>query len=106
MVTQYPHTLEEYQASDAVLGTTGDWSTPDATWVEISKCREEVNGAGSLVKLTDGTTMVYSSLIQLPKTSPVVKAGAVVRVLCNGQIRIEGKVLHFVQDQLHARLWL
>ena len=56
MVTQYPYTLEEYQVADAVLGTTGDWSQPDATWVTVSVCRMKGNGGGRLVKLTDGNS--------------------------------------------------
>lgn len=106
MVTQYPYTLEEYQVADAVLGTTGDWSQPDATWVAVSVCRDEGNGGGRLVKLTDGTAIVYSALIQLPKTCPDIPTGARVRVLHETETRLEGTVLRFQKDQLHSRLWV
>lgn len=106
MVVQYPYVLEEYQVANATKDGSGDWSKPSAAWVEISKCRDEGNGGGNEVRLTDGTTIVYSSLIQLPRTCPAIKAGAMVRVLSNEVVRVEGKVLRYVADQLHSRLWL
>lgn len=109
MVTQYPYTLEEYQVADATLGTTGNWETPEGEWVEISKCRDESGlkgGGSSLLYMPDGKAITFSSLIQLPMTCPILKGGATIRVMDGDILRLEGKILRFVQDQLHSRAWV
>lgn len=109
MVTQYPYALEEYQVADATLGTTGNWETTEGVWVEISKCRDEsgLQGGGSrLLMMPDGKAITFSSLIQLPLTCPALLAGATIRVMDGSILRLEGKILRFVQDQLHSRAWV
>jgi len=109
MVTQYPYKLEEFQVGDSVLGTTGEFSEEVGAWVEVSKCRDEsfVSGGGNrIISAIDGQAVTSSSLIQLPLTCPTLKVGAVVRVMHGEEVRLEGKIIRFLRDQLHCRAWV
>jgi len=109
MVTQYPYKLEEYQVGDSVLGTTGEFSDVVGEWVEISSCRDEsfvMGGGNKMITASDGQAITTSSLIQLPLTCPNLHDGALVRVMDGEVVRLEGKVLRFLRDQLHCRTWV
>jgi hypothetical protein len=107
MIKQYPYELWAQTLSEGSVQTDqGDFVASVPNWELVSVCRDEVNGGGRTVLLEDATAYVYDSLIQLPKTCPVLANGTPVRVMQDETIRVSGAVRRFQTDQLHSRLWL
>lgn len=95
------------QAEATYDESTGNFSENTSQWVEISKCRDEINGGGQKVITEDGEVYVYSAVIYLPKEAPKVLKGQRVLVLDEeGNIRLTGNSTLFKKEQLHARLWV
>jgi hypothetical protein len=110
MIKQYPHYLFAISGGDAVQNSTGGWDTNEDPKTDfISMCREETNGRGNELQVGGGLFYRYSSLVQLPRTCPIVDEGTTVFVsdLEDGtKVRIKGQVLKFDKGQLHCRLWI
>jgi len=111
MVKQYPHFLYKLTAgSYAAQNEEGNWVSADPTWEFHSACREETNGKGSLVQGPDGKSIVFSSLVLLPKGAAKLTEGTTVRVVNSedpaSELRIERPVLKCDISQMHGRLWL
>lgn len=105
-MTRFPHNLYIADAPSATIGTTGDWSVADGSYLLVSECREEPNGSGGTVRLTDGSERMFSSMIYLPLGITGIKAGAKLYVTDqDGTMRFEGEVLRFSPDQKHSRIW-
>lgn len=108
-VTQYPHFLFVKEVQESVKDANGDWIQGGDEWVFHSVCREETNGKGSMIQLTDGRMITFASLIQCPKGTKAVKEGAMVMV-CNNKdrsaVRISSKCMKSSVDQLHTRIWV
>ncbi len=108
MVSQYPHTLTAQQISGiATANSDGDYIGSVTEKVTLSKCRAEINSGGAVLNLTDGTQYVYDSLIQLPKSAPIVFESTEIEVTDeNGNVMASGTVKRFQPAQLHCRLWV
>lgn len=127
MVVQYPHHLYVHNATDnSTQDDDGNIIDPQqgaAAWSELGPCREETNGRGSQVTTNDGRTIVYSSLIQIPRGNIRVTEGTEVMITertltseeldgdiealrASGVIRIKGRCLNFDTGSLHNRLWI
>lgn len=110
MVTQYNHYLFKLVAPASVLNGDGNWTTGTPQWVLHSVCREETNGKGSAMQTADGKTIIFSSLIHLPKGAERIAENTPILVSetnnHEGVIRIQGPTLKFDNGQLHCRLWV
>jgi hypothetical protein len=119
---QYLYVL---QHGDAVKAANGSWETSGGTWDLWSFCREETNGRGDAIRTTDGKTLVYSSIVQLPKGTPRVDEGTAVMVSrerltasqlgdpdfipgakSSGLVVAQGVCLKYDYGRLHCRLWI
>ena len=114
---------EAGESQESQEETQEETPTAPATWNYVGTCREETNGRGSQVRTNDGRTLVYASLIQMPRGSNRVPEGTEViisnRILTaeelagdlealrlSGTIRAKGRCLNFDAGQLHSRLWI
>lgn len=123
---QYPHYLYVLQIDeDATQGPNGSWNVQGPRWELHSACREETNGKGTTINTTNEKTIVFTSLIQLPKGTIRVDEGIEVLVsmeqideaqlldsnfidssLISGLIRIKGVCKKYDFGRLHCRLWI
>lgn len=75
----------------------------------VSKCREQVNGSGKLISGTDGNTIAFNSLINLPLSCETITEGTQL-IVCDDfemtSIRFDGIALRFSKSLLHSRLWV
>ncbi|MVM35265.1 hypothetical protein GO755_34910 [Spirosoma sp. HMF4905] len=92
----------------ATADANGNFQESGITWTIASPCRDEANSGGNRVQLTDSSTVVYESLIQLPKSCPDIAVNTPIRVMAMDQstIRVKGEVKRFSRDQLHCRIWI
>lgn len=110
-IKQYPHYLfVESPATDSVQDEDGNW-TEETTMSRdfISMCREESDGKGTEYQVAGGDFQKSTSIIQCPKSCPVVAKGTRVFVTNDpdgNDVRISGICLNFDPAQLHSRLWL
>lgn len=107
MVKQYPYILKVFQETEGTFDqSTAEWVPSVAQWVEIGKCRDEVNGGGGKITKTDGEAYTYSAVIYAPKYCPKIKQGAKIQVWNGSEMRLEAIVQRFSQEQLHTRIWV
>lgn len=104
---QYPYILKALIHKEATRDEeTGDWIPATSDWVEIGKCRDEINGSGRKVTTEDGETYEYSWMVYAPKNTRRLEKGTPIQVVDGCYVRAEKEVLRFSQDQLHCRIWL
>jgi len=108
MVEQYPDTIiitvnpALYQDPD-----TGIYSAATGTpEVKTFGCRAEINGAGRKVTGRDGSSMDYSFVVYLQKTSYTVPFDASYTLNTRDNGQFTGKVLQAHAGQLNTRIWL
>lgn len=126
IIPQYPHALYALIAPEATRDENGSWVTWPAEWQLVGACRDETNGKGSTVTTTDGHTLVFTALVQLPVGTPRVAEGTEVAVAESiltaeevasladnleawrreGKVRITGTCAKFDSGRLHSRLWI
>lgn len=107
MVKQYPYTLKVWQEGEATFDqNTAEWLPAVAQWVEVGKCRDEINGGGGKITKTDGEAYTYTAVIYLPKHTEKVNQGAKIQVWDGNELRMEAIVQRFSKEQLHARIWV
>jgi hypothetical protein len=128
MVTsyQYPHYLYALRNEEATQNpNNGSWEASPAVWELKSICREETNGKGHTIATSGGETIVFSSLIQIPKGTPRINEGTQVAVTrvellpdellsqdfieqrkIDGAIVAVGKCMKYDFGRLHCRLWI
>lgn len=107
MVVQYPYTLYAKNAPESYQNDDGDWVIGESEFIEIGKCRDEVNGSGALVTSQDGQKHHYSWLIYAPLKFPKLSPGTEIKVLDDSNDeRMTGKVLRCSKDQFHVRIWV
>lgn len=107
MVKQYPYILKVLQHQEATFDQrTGSWVGGEAQWVELGKCRDEINGSGAKITTEDSENYVYSAVVYAPKNTPTIGKGAKIQVWDKNTLRLEGNVTRFSRDQLHSRIWL
>lgn len=131
---QYAHYLYRLEHADAVKDEDGDWTSSGAVWVFVCRCREETNGKGARITLTDGKDFVFGSLIQIPVGNEKIQEGAKVMITqqeissedlllissvndkngikkmeeltLNGDIRIKGECKKYDLNTYHNRMWM
>lgn len=122
---QYPQYLYALNNGEATQLPNGSWSDNAATWELKAACREETNGKGATIQTADGKSLVFASLIQLPKGTPRINEGTEVIVtreevavtqLLNkdyiatakdsGLIVVIGTCQKYDFGRLHCRMWI
>jgi hypothetical protein len=107
MVRQYPYELYLFTAGGGGQDVNGNFiPQTNSEWVKLGMCRDEVNSKGSQVMVADGTSYVFDSLIQCPKSIRNVHVGAKVQVRSGSEVRVEGTVSRFDPSQMHSRIWV
>jgi len=124
--SQYYQFLYALTDTAATQDANGDWSDTDGTWALVTVCREETNGKGSVIQTVDGQSLVFGSLIQIPKGTAKINEGTRVVVTkttlqtpanlndadfvrnqkITGVIIAEGSVLKCDCGKLHNRVWI
>ena len=122
---QYYQYFYTFHAGEAEQAANGSWIEGRAAWELSAACREETNGKGTSIQTADGRTLVFSSLIQLPKGTARVDEGTKVIVTrepvdeaellnedfikagkASGLIVASGTCEKFDAGRLHCRLWI
>ena len=128
MVTtfQYPQYLYALHTGEAKQNpNTGNWITESDGWELNGICREETNGKGQVIHTTNGNSLVFSSLIQIPAGTERINEGTEIIVTRNeivpetllsddfvknakitGLIVAKGTCLKYDFGRLHCRLWI
>ncbi|MDR1348317.1 MAG: hypothetical protein LBJ63_07850 [Prevotellaceae bacterium] len=125
-IYQYPQYLYALKNGEAIQDPiTGNWETTSSVWELKGVCREETNGKGHTIVNSGGETIVFSSLIQIPKGTPRINEGAEILVIrekvdtqelldndfiarekISGLIVTNGKCMKYDFGRLHCRLWI
>ena len=106
-MTQYPYELYVLKiVGGGVDPDTGFPTEPYEEWVFYSKCRDEIVTQQSIVRLESGDVANYSSKVLMPLGTPIIEANTKIEVRDGSIVQTKGKVLRFVQRQLHCRLWV
>ena len=118
---QYPHFLFIHSIPENTQDDNGNWIEavvevqdppvePAPEWLLHSICREETNGKGATINGIDGSALIFSSTIYLPKSATRIKEGTEVTINeasdNSGFERIKKQVLKFEVGQLNCRIWL
>lgn len=122
---QYPQYLYALSSGEATQLPNGSWSDNAATWELKAACREETNGKGAIIHTADGKSLVFASLIQIPKGTPRIIEGteiivtreevAVTQLLDkeyiatakdSGLIIAIGTCQKYDFGRLHCRMWI
>ena len=110
MITQYPHYLyTDTLSTTSTQDANGNWIPGTPVVTLLSRCREEAEPRAREIQAADGKFYAYSSIIQLPKGTPVIAEGIEVYVKTlstDTRVRIRGQVLKFDIGQLHSRIWV
>lgn len=102
---QYPHKLIATIATSATQDADGNW-VPGSTESREIECRSEPNGAGRMIQLVDGSSVVYSSMVYMPRGTEPLPDQTAVSITWDGALVSSGKVLRFSKGQLNSRIWL
>jgi len=102
MVKQYPHILTATIVRDSYQDNDGNWVQGVSDTIQLT-CRAEPNSSGRQVQLADGSLMVYSWTVYMPKTPPLPEG---TQVTITSSPQASGKMLRFSEGQLNSRLWL
>lgn len=106
-MTQYPYDLYVLKViGGGVDPDTGFPTKPTEEWIFHSKCRDEIVTQQSIVRLESGEVANYSSKVLMPLGTPIIAANTQIEVRNENLVQTKGKVLRFVQRQLHCRLWV
>ena len=110
---------------NAIQLPNGSWEEQGGSYELKAACREETNGKGSTINTADGKSLVFASLIQLPKGTGRIDEGTEVIVTweevditkltdeefianakSSGLIVARGTCQKFDLGRLHCRLWI
>ena len=122
---QYPEYLYALKNAEAAQLPNGSWGETPAAWELKAACREETNGKGSEIQTANGQSLVFASLIQIPKGTKRINEGTEVivareemtisQLLDNdfiaaandsGLIVARGVCQKYDLGRLHCRLWI
>jgi hypothetical protein len=127
MVTtyQYPQYLYALRNDEATQASNGSWQPGATEWELKGICREETNGKGQTIQTAGGQTIVFASLIQIPKGTPRINEGTEVLVAreeiepaqllesdfianskITGLVVVSGICQKYDFGRLHCRLWI
>jgi hypothetical protein len=106
MVRQYPHTISiQLDSADSTLDTSGNWMPAAAAAPLTYTCRAEPSNGNALVKVADGTQVVYQWMVYMPLPVESIYPGSNVVLTMDGQ-QVKGSVKRLSKGQLNARIWL
>lgn len=95
---------------ESVRDDAGNWIAAGEQFMFHGVCREETNGKGQLINGPDGNSIVFSSVIYMPKSVARLKEGTEIAIFetkeTTGVCRIRKQVLKFDVGQLGCRLWV
>ena len=122
---QYPQFLYAFQPGEATQNANGSFIAATGSWVLQSACREETNGKGTKIQLTNSEEYVYAALIQIPAGAAKIPEGTKIAVTTFevlpeylsdenwlkastrvGLVRITGEVAKYDIGRLHNRCWI
>lgn len=87
------------------MDADGNWVAGTSTYMLHSVCREEPKTGGTVV-VADGSAVVFSSIIYLPKGTIPIQVTTKIKVVDQlGATRIIGDVKRFSSDSKNCRLW-
>ena len=84
----------------------GDWISEEPTSELHADCLVNFSGAGREVRLQDGTVVISSAEICMPKRTALIESGAKVVVYRKGIEYLRGKVIRFEQTKYGCRIWV
>lgn len=109
MINQYPHYLFVHVVGASTQDEDGNWTNPTDSWRLHSMCREETNGKGEVINGADGRSVVYSSVIYMPKSAVEIQDGTEIVVSqfndAEDGVRIKARVIKCDTGQLNKRIW-
>lgn len=119
---QYLYTLD---TGESVQQPNGSWKEAESAWKLTAVCREETNGKGTTIQTADREDYLFSSLIQMPKGTPVISEGTEIVVTREevepsqllkpgfietakqtGLVVVFGTCQKFDYGRLHCRMWI
>ena len=122
---QYPQYLYAFKPGEATRNENGSYVAGTGAWELQSACREETNGKGKKIQLTNSETYVFASLIQIPAGAARIPEGTKIAVTTFevepeylndeswieasrrvGLVRITGEVAKYDVGRLHNRCWI
>ena len=104
-MVRYPHTIDAAWKSAPTKDSNGDF-VEGASVLFSSPCRAEANGEGKTITGQDGSTVVFSFEVFLPKTSIIVPFGASVEITISAGAVVKGTIKNHDNGQLISRLWV
>lgn len=109
MVKQYRHTISynESAGNNPHLDESGNWATDAGTQTpSVTECRAEMNGVGRTITVADGSKVVYSFTVYMPKTGDRFHPGQPVTISDGTNVLFAGDVLQFKQGALNRVLYV
>ncbi|RKT01101.1 hypothetical protein [Chryseobacterium defluvii] len=104
---QYPYDLFVLKITGGGIDPETGYPIPSTeNWVYHSKCRDEVAVQQGVIFTESGEMTNYSSKVVMPLGTPIIEANSKIEVRKGDFVRTTGKVLRFVEAQLHCRLWV
>jgi hypothetical protein len=105
MVNQYPHTIVITVIAEPTQDQTTLLFTPGKTNDYSFQCRAERNGGAGRIIGNDGSEIVYSHSVYLPRIGMVIPVNSGY-VLTMGAETIRGKVKGANNGQMNSTLWV
>ncbi|MFN3341899.1 MAG: hypothetical protein ACK40M_04335 [Flavobacteriales bacterium] len=105
MVKQYPHIIT-ITSKTGTRDDEGNWEQSGTTTIVSLKCRFEANAKGAMIVKEDGTQVVFSGIVFLPRVATELKPGSAVEVVNGSTVLSKARILRFSNGQLNARIWL
>ena len=105
MVGQYPHTIVITTVTEPVQDETTGLFTEGTPTIYTLQCRAERNGGAGRIVGNDGSEIIYSHSIYLPRMTTVIPVDSGY-VLTMGEETMRGKVKGASNGQLSSRLWV
>jgi hypothetical protein len=105
MVEQYPHTIIITTVTEPVQDEETGLFEEGTPTVYLFKCRAERNGGAGRIIGADGTEIIYSHSIYLPRMTTVIPVDSGY-VLTMGEETMRGKVKGASNGQMNSRLWV
>lgn len=109
MIQQYPYKLFVLKIEGETFDENGFATTESITqhYDFHCYCRDTLAKSGDVVRAESGEFVQYHSNIVLPMDTEKIAVGSFIKIEdVSGNIRLQGKVVHFVKNQLHCRVFI
>jgi hypothetical protein len=104
-MVRYPHTLDvSWQEDGHFSSTTGDYVEGEEYSVSI-KGRAEANSKGNLVRLTDGSQVVYDYTF-FCEPQEELRFGSKAELYEGSVLKYKGTIRRMASAQKHCQIWL